>query len=148
MADSCNISPPVYKNVHRLTGDVDVLFLGMECDGSPVSWVYGPLFRDQVQTDIDKSRRGRGCNYEEAKGIIDIFNPKEAYVYAMGEEPWIHHILGVAYTEESNPIIQSNWFVEECEKRGIIASRLFGEKELLVSNAEVALLDEPISSLT
>lgn len=138
MADSCNISPPVYQHVHKLFGDVDVLFLGMECDGSPVSWVYGPLFREQVKPDIDKSRRGRGCNFEEAKGIIDIFHPKEAYVYAMGEEPWIHHILGVAYTEESNPIIQSNWFVEECQKRGIVASRLFGEKELLLSEKEIS----------
>ena len=36
-ADSCNISPSVYEHVHRETGDVEVLFLGMECDGAPKS---------------------------------------------------------------------------------------------------------------
>ena len=132
MADSCNISPDVYEHVHQWVGDIDVLFLGMECDGAPVSWPYGPLFNEQVQTDIDKSRRGRGCNYEEAMGLVSIFHPKEAYVYAMGEEPWVHHILGVVYTEESNPIKQSNRFVATCEEQGIIASRLFGEKEILL----------------
>ncbi len=132
MADSCNMSPPVYEHVHEIVGDADVLFLGMECDGAPVSWPYGPLFKEQVRTDIDKSRRGRGSNFAEAISLVDIFNPKEAYVYAMGAEPWVHHILGVAYTSESNPIIQSNMFVAECEKRGITASRLFAEKELLL----------------
>ena len=132
MADSCNISPEVYQHVHKIVGDTDVLFLGMECDGAPVSWPYGPLYKDPVQHDIDKSRRGRGCNFEEAMGVVDIFQPKEAYVYAMGEEPWVHHILGIVYNEVSNPITQSNKFVEECQNRGITAGRLFGEKEILM----------------
>ncbi|MEM8909117.1 MAG: MBL fold metallo-hydrolase, partial [Bacteroidota bacterium] len=96
MADSCNIDPKVYEHVHRVTGDVDVLFLGMECDGAPVSWPYGPFYREQVNADIDKSRRGRGCDFEEGMGYVEVFNPKEAYVYAMGDEPWVHHLLGVA----------------------------------------------------
>lgn len=139
MADSCNMSPAVYEHVHAIVGDADVLFLGMECDGAPVSWPYGPLFKEQVRTDIDKSRRGRGSDFAEAISLVDIFNPKEAYVYAMGAEPWVHHILGVSYTDDSHPIVQSNMFVKECQNRGIIANRLFGEKELLLE-PEAALV--------
>jgi len=33
-ADSCNIEPYLYQHLHREIGDVDALFLGMECDGA------------------------------------------------------------------------------------------------------------------
>lgn len=141
VADSCNIEPRLYEKVQELYGEVDVLFLGMECDGAPSSWVYGPLFPETPDRDKDYSRRGRGCNYSEGIGLVDIFKPKEVYVYAMGEEPWIRHILDVAYTEESNPIIESNKLIDDCRTRGVIAERLFAEKELLVYSAE-PVLDE------
>ena len=48
-ADSCNISPSVYEHVHREIGDVEVLFLGMECDGAPLSWIYGPLLTQKLE---------------------------------------------------------------------------------------------------
>ncbi|MFT5892568.1 MAG: hypothetical protein ACI9Y7_002680, partial [Dokdonia sp.] len=37
----------------------------------------------------------------------------------------------IKYTDESNPIVQSNKLVNECTNRGMIAERLFGEKEIL-----------------
>ena len=132
VADSCNIEPKLYEKVHDLYGDVDVLFLGMECDGAPSSWVYGPLFPEMPPREKDFSRRGRGCNYNEGMSLVDIFNAKEVYVYAMGEEPWIRYILDVHYTEESNPIIQSNMLIEACKNRSIVGERLYAEKELLV----------------
>jgi hypothetical protein len=63
--------------------------------------------------------------------LVDIFNPKETYVYAMGQEPWCEFISSIKYTDESNPIVQSNKLVGLCRNRGMIAERLFGEKELL-----------------
>ena len=63
--------------------------------------------------------------------LIDTFHPKEAYVYAMGQEPWLEFISSIKYTPQSNPIIQSNRLVEECTMRKIITERLYGEKELL-----------------
>jgi hypothetical protein len=30
-----------------VVGDVDVLFIATECDGAPVSWVYGPFLPRQ-----------------------------------------------------------------------------------------------------
>ena len=61
----------------------------------------------------------------------NVFNPKEVYVYAMGQEPWLEFISTVKYTDESNPIIQSNELIKLCREKGLIAERLFGEKEIL-----------------
>jgi L-ascorbate metabolism protein UlaG (beta-lactamase superfamily) len=136
VADSCNQSPEIYKHVQKVVGDVDVLFLGMECDGSPVSWVYGPFFTDMPERVKDHSRRGRGCNFNEGIDLVHRFNCKEVYVYAMGAEPWINYILDVHYTDKSNPIVQSNLLILECKKEGRFAERLFGEAELF-SQSEI-----------
>lgn len=134
IADSCNISPELYERIHDVIGDVDAIFLGMECDGSPSSWAYGPLFLNPMSREQDRSRRGRGCNYDEAIDLVNRFNCKEVFVYAMGQEPWTRHILDLEYTDQSNPIIQSNKLLSTCKERGINSSRLFGEKEILIES--------------
>lgn len=132
-ADSCNISPAMYKHIHREVGDIDALFVGMECDGAPVSWIYGPLFSQRLERCRDHSRRLAGSHFEQAWDIVERFRCKEVYVYAMGQEPWLNYIMSLKYTDESNPITQSNRLLETCRQRGITAERLFGEKEILLS---------------
>jgi L-ascorbate metabolism protein UlaG (beta-lactamase superfamily) len=131
VADSRILEPHLYKHVHKRTGDVDVIFLGMECDGAPLSWLYGPLLSEPMARDKDQSRRLSGSDFKKGMNLVDIFNPTEAYVYAMGQEPWLEFISSIKYTPESNPIVQSNLLLEACKEKGIIAERLFGEKELL-----------------
>ena len=131
-ADSCNIEPHLYEHLHRDLGDVDALFLGMECDGAPLSWLYGPLLTQKVERAMDESRRLSGSNFEQGMHIVNTFNCREAYVYAMGQEPWLNYIMSVKYTEQSRPITESNRLIEACKQRGIIAERLFGEKEILL----------------
>ena len=132
-ADSCNISPPMYEHVHKEVGDVDVLFVGMECDGAPMSWLYGPLLTEKLERNKDQSRRLAGSHFKRAKAIVDQFRSKEVYVYAMGQEPWLNYVMSVKYTPESNPIMQSNQLIEACRREGLVAERLFGEKEILFS---------------
>jgi L-ascorbate metabolism protein UlaG (beta-lactamase superfamily) len=131
VADSRILEARLYEHIHDAIGDVDVLFLGMECDGAPLTWLYGPLLTEELPRDKDQSRRLAGCNFDKGIHLINIFRPKEAYVYAMGMEPWLEFISTVRYTDESNPIVQSNMLVDECINRGITAERLYGEKELL-----------------
>jgi hypothetical protein len=102
----------------------------MECDGAPLSWLYGPLLTARISREDDQSRRLSGCNFERGMYLVDTFRPTEVYVYAMGQEPWLEFISSLKYTPESHPIVQSNMLVEECTRRGIRAERLFGEKEL------------------
>jgi L-ascorbate metabolism protein UlaG (beta-lactamase superfamily) len=132
-ADSCNIDPRLYENLHRIVGDVDAIFVGMECDGAPMSWVYGPLLTSPMERKMDQSRRLAGSNYARASAIVKQFNCKEVYVYAMGQEPWLNYIMSVKYTQESNPIVASDALIEECRGRGVVAERLFGEKAILLS---------------
>lgn len=131
-ADSCNIAPEMYSHVHRQLGDVDAIFVGMECDGAPMSWIYGPLLTRRLERQKDHSRRLAGSNYERALAIIDQFRCKAAYVYAMGQEPWLNYVMSIRYTDKSNPIIESNRLIETCRSRGMTAERLFGEKEILL----------------
>lgn len=131
VADSRVMEPRLYEHIHRVKGDVDVLFLGMECAGAPLSWLYGCLMTEAINREDDQSRRLAGCDSERGLSLVDIFNPKEAYVYAMGMEPWLEFISSIKYTEESLAIIESNRLINHCAAKGIIAERLFGEKELL-----------------
>ncbi|MGH2666781.1 MBL fold metallo-hydrolase [Flavobacterium sp.] len=127
-ADSCNIAPKLYERIHKVIGDIDVVFLGMECHGAPLSWLYGPLLPNPMQRDMDESRRLAGCNFEQARALIDVFSAKNVFVYAMGMEPWLKHISSIKYTSESEPIVQSNQLLEYCRNKGVESERLFGEK--------------------
>lgn len=131
-ADSCNIEPKLYECVQRLVGDVDVLFLGMECEGAPLSWIYGPLITRRVQRSMDQSRRLSGSNYQKGIDIVRRFNCKQVYVYAMGQEPWLNYVMSKKYAEDSGPIVESNALLADCAAHGIVAERLFGEKEILL----------------
>lgn len=131
VADSRIIEANIYKHIHGIIGDIDVIFMGMECDGAPLTWLYGPLLTKKIPRDQDGSRRLSGSDCKKGMSLVDVFNPKEVYVYAMGQEPWVEFISSVKYTDESNPIVQSNHLVKACKERGITAERLYGEKELL-----------------
>ena len=131
MADSCNLEPRLYDRIAALIDPVDVIFLGMECDGAPYSWVYGPLIMEEVPRDKDNSRRLAGSNFARGKHLVASFRPKELYLYAMGLEPWLEFISSVRYREDANPIIASNQLIAYCHEQGIIAERLYGEKEIL-----------------
>jgi L-ascorbate metabolism protein UlaG (beta-lactamase superfamily) len=130
MADSNNVEPALYDHLHACIGDVDALFIGMECDGAPISWLYGPLFTRPIARKNDQSRRFDGSDYDKAIKIVDRFRPKEAYVYAMGQEPWLRHLMNVVYSDESRPIVESNRLTAECRARGMKAERLYLKKEL------------------
>ncbi len=131
-ADSNNLESKIYTHIHNLYGDLDILFIGMECDGAPLSWLYGPLLTKPLSRKMDQSRRLNGSNYERAINIVKQLNTKNVYVYAMGQEPWTTHLTSIKYTEESNPIIESNKLIEACRNRGIVAERVFGHKEILL----------------
>jgi L-ascorbate metabolism protein UlaG (beta-lactamase superfamily) len=131
LADSRIVERKLYDNIHKQIGDADVLFIGMECDGAPLTWLYGPLLTKKLARDMDGSRRLAGSDCSKGMSLVDIFKPKEIYVYAMGQEPWVEFISSIKYTDDSNPIVQSNKLVKLCQERGIVAERLYGEKELL-----------------
>jgi L-ascorbate metabolism protein UlaG (beta-lactamase superfamily) len=131
-ADSNNIEPKLYERIHQSLGDIDVLFIGMECDGAPMSWLYGPLLTRPLTRKMDQSRRFDGSNYEKARDIVDRLKPTEVYVYAMGQEPWLTFLTSIKYKPDSRPIVESDKLVEYCTSREITSERLFCQKEIFL----------------
>lgn len=133
-ADSNNLETALYDHIHDVTGDIDVLFVGMECDGAPMSWLYGPLMTKPLLRKMDQERRLDGSDHERALEIVDRLRPSEVYVYAMGQEPWLTFLTSIKYTPQSRPIVESDKLVEECRTRGLSSERLFGHKEWLLES--------------
>jgi L-ascorbate metabolism protein UlaG (beta-lactamase superfamily) len=131
-ADSNNIEPKLYEHISGLFGDIDVLFIGMECEGAPLSWVYGPLLTKPLNRKMDQSRRYDGSDYLKGMDIVNRLRPAHVYVYAMGQEPWLTFLTTIRYTDESRPIVESNKLLADCRARGITAERPLGHKEIFL----------------
>jgi L-ascorbate metabolism protein UlaG (beta-lactamase superfamily) len=132
VADSNNLEPRLYEHLRHLIEKIDVLFVGMECDGAPLTWLYGPLLTRPVARKIEQSRRFNGSDYEKAFDIVNNLNPQQVYVYAMGQEPWLKYLTSIKYTDESHPIVESNKLVAACQSKGIESERLYCYKELFL----------------
>lgn len=132
-ADSNNVDPRIYGHLASEVGKLDALFIGMECQGAPMSWLYGPLLAKPVSRKHDQMRRLDGSDAEKALDIVERFKPARIFVYAMGAEPWLGFISSIRYDDESRPITESNRLIDECRRRGIPAERLYGCKEIVLS---------------
>jgi len=126
VADSDCKDRALYERVAATLGKVDTLFIGMECDGAPMTWLYGCYLSTSISRKDDGSRRLSGSDAARASAIKDIFGCKTAYVYAMGQEPWLRFVAGLEYTSESKQIVESNKFVEQCRSEGVTSERLHG----------------------
>ncbi|MES1970952.1 MAG: MBL fold metallo-hydrolase [Pseudomonadota bacterium] len=129
-ADSCNLAPDLYRHIQARIGPIDTLFLGMECEGAPLSWVYGSLLDQQTTRENDQERRGRGSNAAEGLDLVRCFDPSRAFIYAMGAEPWLNHILDLDYHEGDLAIRESDAFIAACRDQGRVAERLFLKREI------------------
>jgi L-ascorbate metabolism protein UlaG (beta-lactamase superfamily) len=132
-ADSNNLDPSMYDHIGKIVGDIDSLFIGMECQGAPMSWVYGPLLPLSLDRKKDQGRRLNGSDFPRAMKVVESLKCKKVYVYAMGAEPWMQYITSIDPSEDTPPIVNSNAFIKECNERGTPALRLYGQYELYES---------------
>jgi hypothetical protein len=137
-ADAASIDSALYRRVHDIVGDLDFFFIGMECIGAPMSWLYGPLFPKPIPRDVNESRRFNGSDYRSARELVDIFKPKSVYVYALGLEPWYRYFMGIDYSENAKQLSESELLVGYCNSLGITSERLFSKQQWSVSLAEQA----------
>ncbi|MEL7314943.1 MAG: MBL fold metallo-hydrolase, partial [Cyanobacteria bacterium J06559_3] len=136
-ADSNNLDPQLYHHIHHLLGSLDVLFIGMECDGAPYTWAYGPLLTQPVPHSLAQTRRLDGSNADRAIALVNQLHPQQVYVYAMGQEPWLTFITSINYTDASTPIQESNQLVTYCRQQGIESDRLLGRREIELEPKEL-----------
>jgi L-ascorbate metabolism protein UlaG (beta-lactamase superfamily) len=128
-ADSSGIDPGLYRYIRDRAGQVDMAFLGMECAGAPLTWLYQGLLTKPVSKKMSDSRTLSGSNAEQAAGIMTELGASEAYVYAMGEESWLGHVMATTYNEDSYQLTQVAEFMAWCADQGITSDHLLGQHE-------------------
>jgi L-ascorbate metabolism protein UlaG (beta-lactamase superfamily) len=128
-ADSSGIDPVLYRYMRGHLGHVDMAFLGMECDGAPLTWLYQGLLTRPVTKRMSDSRKLSGSNAQQAAAIMTELNADEAYVYAMGEESWQGHVMATTYTEDTYQIKQIEEFLGWCSTHGVTAGHLLNQRE-------------------
>jgi hypothetical protein len=128
-ADSSGIDPTLYRYVRGHLGSADIAFLGMECDGAPLTWLYKGLLTKPVSKKMSDSRKLSGSNAAQAGQIMTELGADEGYIYAMGEESWQGHVMATTYTEDTYQLKQIEEFLSWCRDRGLTGEHLFNKRE-------------------
>jgi L-ascorbate metabolism protein UlaG (beta-lactamase superfamily) len=131
LVDSDGWDPMLFRRVCSVNGgNVDALFVGMECHGAPLTWLYGPLLTRPISRKNDESRRLSGLDSARAWSAVQELRPARVFVYAMGQEPWLKYVMGLEYQPGSVQLGEVAAFLDRCDKSGIAAEQLHISKEL------------------
>jgi L-ascorbate metabolism protein UlaG (beta-lactamase superfamily) len=128
-ADSSGLDPVLYRYVRSHLGAADMAFLGMECDGAPLTWLYQAILTKPVTKKMSDSRKLSGSNAQQAGAIVTELGAPEAYIYAMGEEDWLGHVMATSYTPESYQLKQVEQFLAWAADNGVKAEHLLMQRE-------------------
>jgi len=133
LVDSDGRDVALYRRLMRRISSVDALFLGMECEGGPLNWLYEALLTKPISRKNNESRRLCGSDSERAWNIWQEVKAPHVFIYAMGQEPWMRHLMGLEYDADSIQLKESDKFIARCIEAGAKAERLFISRELLWS---------------
>ncbi|MET8861708.1 MBL fold metallo-hydrolase [Nonomuraea sp. NPDC004580] len=128
-ADSSGVDPALYRHVRSHLGTADMAFLGMECDGAPLTWLYQALLTRPVPKRMSDSRKLSGSDAAQAADIVTELGTREAYIYAMGEESWLGHVMATSYNESSYQLQQIDEFLSWAKAHGVTAEHLLDQRE-------------------
>jgi L-ascorbate metabolism protein UlaG (beta-lactamase superfamily) len=130
LIDSDGVDGVLYQRMMRRVGPVDALFLGMECHGAPLAWLYEPLLGKPVSRKNNESRRLSGADCERAWNVLSEIKPPRVFVYAMGQEPWMQYMMGLKYEPDAVQLTESDKFLAQCKDAGIEGERLYCSREV------------------
>lgn len=134
-ADSDCLDQNIYHHLRRVLGPIGTVFIGMECVGAPLSWACGPFLPIKTEYKFDQSRRYKGCDSNRALKILEAVGATRVYVYAMGLEPWMEHLLGLAYTDDAPQIKEARTLLSVARERNFLEAELVnGKMEILLSD--------------
>jgi L-ascorbate metabolism protein UlaG (beta-lactamase superfamily) len=133
-ADSDCLDSSMYSHIRNILGPIQTVFIGMECVGAPLSWSCGPFLPSKPEYEHENSRRYKGCDSERALDILEMVDADRLYIYAMGLEPWLEHLLGLAYSEDALQIKEARRLLKRTREAGFLESMLlFGRKDIHLS---------------
>ncbi len=132
-ADSCCLDPRVYERVKAVLGPISTVFIGMECVGAPLSWVYAPLLPIKPAREHDQSRRSHANDAHSAWQLLRAVGARQAFVYALGREPWLKYFMALTPSEDDPYMQEINKLIETARIEGQVdVQLLFGQKELFI----------------
>lgn len=132
-ADSNCLDKRMYENICVQRGPIDVVFLGMEYLGAPLSWVYGPLLPKLPGYKECQSRRSNGSDSVGAMNLLEAVQSKQVYVYAIGREPWLQYFMALEPEENDAYIQEIDKLLAACKSQSFIdARRLYGKDEIFL----------------
>jgi hypothetical protein len=137
--DITPLDPALFDNIPGLTtAELDALFIGLECVGAPLNWLYGPLLESKLSREHNAARRLKGSDAAQADRLAVQLNARRVYAYAMGLEPWLKHLTGSEYDAESDPVQQAAILTELSARRDVPAELLYGQSQRTWSTVEGA----------
>lgn len=128
-ADSNNITPELYDRLAPHVTPLDLLFIGLECQGAPMSWLYGCLLPGPIVPSHDRSRRLDASNSERALALIRALGVRAVRIYAMGGEPWLGFISSIDTSPDTIPRRNADALIAACRAEGIDIELLYGAGE-------------------
>jgi L-ascorbate metabolism protein UlaG (beta-lactamase superfamily) len=134
-ADSDCLDADVYRHTSRVVGPIDALFVGTESVGGPLSWTNGPLLPRPPEPEHETGRRYHGCCARTALDLVRAIDAPRIYLYAMGLEPWMDHLLGLGMNEHAPQWIESERLIAAAREGGLVAERLKGPCEVRLQPA-------------
>lgn len=135
-ADSNCLDERMYQNLAAEFGAIDTVFLGMECFGAPLSWVYGALLPKLPDHKHCQARRSNGSNAEAAWRLLNAVQAGRVYVYAIGREPWLQYFMALEPEDDDAYIQEINKMLSACHAKGFKdARRLYGRDEMILNGA-------------
>lgn len=137
-ADSNCLDKHLYQHIGRIVGPIQTVFLGMECIGAPLSWVYGPLLPIKPDHKNSQARRSRGCDARAALDLLDSVRSERVYIYALGREPWLQYFMALTPTEDDLYVREAAKVLEACRTKG------YGDAKCLFAAYEFYLNQDPL----
>jgi L-ascorbate metabolism protein UlaG (beta-lactamase superfamily) len=129
-SDARNLETAVYRRIRDALGPTDVGFVGLECEGSSLVHANAPYLAREVKNEHAEQRRTNASDCAGALAMIEALGCSQAYVYAMGLEPWLAYMFGVPDEGRSYSMEQVELFLEACAERGVQAELLQGTRLL------------------
>lgn len=132
-ADSNCLDANIYAHLIREIGSVDTLFVGMECVGAPLTWVYGPILPYKPEHRHSMRRRSNGCNADAALNLARAVRCRRSFVYAVGREPWVRYLLALTPADDDVYMVEIEKYIRAArDELRVTAELLFGKAEIMV----------------
>ncbi len=116
----------VARRLTPLIQPLDAWFTSVEPGGAPLSWGGGAVFMVAPTPIMNRQRRQGGARIDELTALLEVWNPRRLYNYALAAEPWLSHVAAVPEPELQRKLADSDRLVAFARARGIEASRLSG----------------------